>query len=202
MGHGREPHARQPGQGSIAAVLHCPLLHPQHNLLHFRVVLAALCLTAAAEIPRGHRCPGLQPLQGSNLIAVGWTVPDSGRTVTTGHGSLPELWQPGAQGLLRGAGLSPGGFRICQRYPPGDFVVPCSQSQQWQTPRLDGQDLASMVSLLVMALHRGCGTHHTLSMPPAPAPLVGSQGVENPKLQHTRFLGLHRRVVSDEQSKG
>lgn len=74
-------------------------------------------------------------------------------------------------------------------YPPGDLVVPCSQPQQRQTPRLDGQDLASMVSLLVMGLHRGCGTHHTLSMPPAPAPLVGSQGGGEPQATAHKVFG-------------
>lgn len=60
-------------------------------------------------------------------------------------------------------GCVPRGFRISQLFSQG----------QWQSPRLDGQDLSSVVSLLMISLHRACG-HLTLLQPPVPAPLTDS----------------------------
>lgn len=49
-------------------------------------------------------------------------------------------------------GHVPRGFRISELL---------SQGCQWQSPRLDGHDFSSVVSLLVMSLHSACGTPHT-----------------------------------------
>lgn len=74
---------------------------------HVRAVLAALCSAPTAEIPGGRRCPALRPLRGVNLITLAWAVPDTGRTVTTGHTSLAAWWHPGEHGA---SGLCPKGI--------------------------------------------------------------------------------------------
>lgn len=101
----------------------CPTLSPPEPPVQpppIRAVLAALCSAPAAEIPRGHRCPALRPLRGANLITLAWAVPDAGRTVTTGHSSLPGWWHPREQGLHGAYGLyPPRGFRISELFSQG-----------------------------------------------------------------------------------
>lgn len=97
----------------VEAPCSCPTLSPPEPPTqppHIRAVLAALCSALAAEIPGGHRCPALRPLRGANLITLLWAVPDTGRTVTTGHTSLPGWWHPGDQGLHGAYGPCPKGI--------------------------------------------------------------------------------------------